>query len=399
MTTPPMPMFDADNHYYEARDAFTRHLPSEFKNRGPVWVTLENGHQRQMIRGKVDWQVPNPTYDPISKPGVLREYYKGNPNNKSFAELIRSNLEPLPATYQDSAARLALMDEQGVEAAWLFPTTAVHYEEVLKHDIEANVAVHRAFNRWLEEDWGFANQNRIFAAPYMTLADPDEACAELDYVTEQGARVVVMRPAPITTKDGQRSPGDEVFDGFWQRVSDAGIVVVAHVGNSGYGANGYPAPGGAEATLGGGRKPTNAVWKMERAICDWLSALVFDRVFERFPGVRVASVENGAVYLHDVFRQLAAVREKYQNWFQDDPVETFKQHVWINPFWEDDIDDVIGFMGTDRVLFGSDFPHMEGLEYPAQIFDEIGHLAEADQRRIVHDNAAELTGVRTLASA
>ena len=399
MTSPPMPMFDADNHYYEARDAFTRHLPKEFRKRGPVWVTLENGHERQMIRGKVDWQVPNPTYDPISKPGVLREYYKGNPNNKSFAELIRSNLEPLPVAYQDSSARLAVMDDQGVEACWIFPTTGVHYEEVLKHDIEANVAVHRAFNRWLEEDWGFANQNRIFGAPYITLADPDEACAELDYVADHGARVVVMRPAPITTRDGQRSPGDEVFDGFWQRVSDAGVVVVAHVGNSGYDANGYPAPGGAEATLGGGRKPTNAVWKMERAICDWLSALVFDRVFERFPGVRVASVENGAVYLHDVFRQLAAVRDKYKNWFEDDPVETFRRHVWINPFWEDRIDDVIEYMGVDRVLFGSDFPHMEGLEYPAQIFEEIGHLPEADQRRIVHDNAAELTGLRTLAPA
>ena len=54
-------------------------------------------------------------------------------------------------------------------------------------------------------------------------------------------------------------------------------------------------------------------------------------------------------------------------------------------------------MGVDRVLFGSDFPHMEGLEYPAQIFDEIGHMSVDDQRRIVHDNAAELTGVAVAA--
>lgn len=394
----PMPMFDADNHYYEARDAFTRHLPREFANRGPVWVTLENGHQRQMIRGKVDWQVPNPTYDPISKPGVLRQYYRGNPDDKSFAELMRSNLEPLPAAYQDSDARLALMDEQGVDAAWLFPTTAVHYEEVLKNDLEANVAVHRAFNRWLQDDWGYANGNRIFAAPYITLADPDEACAELDHVLDQGARVVVMRPAAVVTRDGSRSPGDELFDGFWQRVSDAGIVVVAHVANSGYKPIGYPSSGGAEAALGGGRKPTNAVWTMERAICDWLAALVFDRVFERFPGVRVASVENGAVYLHDLFRQFDAVKQKYKHWFTDDPADTFREHVWINPFWEDKIDDVIEHMGVERVLFGSDFPHMEGLEFPAQIFDEIGHLPESDQRRLVYDNAAELTGARVPSS-
>jgi predicted TIM-barrel fold metal-dependent hydrolase len=95
---------------------------------------------------------------------------------------------------------------------------------------------------------------------------------------------------------------------------------------------------------------------------------------------------------------LASLKDRYKHWFQDDPVETFKQHVWINPFWEDDIDEVISYMGVDRVLFGSDFPHMEGLEAPAHIFEEVGHLSEADQRKIVHDNAAELTGVRSPAT-
>ena len=387
------PLFDADNHYYEAHDAFVRHVPKEMHSRCVQWVQLENGHKRQVVRGKIDYQVPNPTFDPISKPGVLRAYYKGNPEGKRFMDLIRSNLEPLPKAYQDRDARLAVMDEQGVEAAWFFPTAGIHYEEPLKHDIEAVTVAHRGFNRWLEEDWGFAYRNRIFAAPYITLADPAAACEELDWAIERGARLVVMRPAPVMTADGPRSPGASDFDSFWARAGEAGIVVVAHAGNSGYGTNGYPAGSGSAEALGGGSRPSVAVYKLERAILDWLTALCFDRVFERFPGVRVASVENGAVYLHDLFRMLASTRERYPTWFADDPVETFKRHVWINPFWEDRIDDVIAFMGADRVLFGSDFPHMEGLEYPAQIFDEISHLPEADQRRIVHDNAAELTGV------
>jgi len=393
-----MRMFDADNHFYEAHDAFSRHVPERFQKRGVQWITLENGHKRHLVGGKIDFQVPNPTYDPISKPGVLREYYKGNPDGKSFVELMKSNLEPLPAAYQDRDARLALMDEQGLDAAWLFPTTGVHYEERLKHDIEALTAVHQGYNRWIEEDWGFAFQGRIFASPYITLADPEWACRELDHVADSGARVVVMRPAPVLTKEGPRSPGDEMFDPFWERIAETGIVVVAHVGNSGYTANGYP-DGGTIETLGGGRKPTLSVWKMERAICDWFSALCFDRVFERFPGVRVASVENGATYLHDLFRMLSSVRDRYAHWFQDDPVEVFKAHAWINPFWEDDIDEVIAFMGVDHVLFGSDFPHMEGLEEPRQIFEEIGHLSEADQRRIVYENAAELTGLPVPATA
>ena len=398
MSSAPMPMFDADNHYYEARDAFSRYVPEKFQRRGVQWVTLENGHQRHMVRGKVDFQVPNPTFNPISKPGVLRSYYKGNPEGKTFSELVRSNLEPLPAAYQDRDVRLSVMDEQGVEAAWLFPTSGIHYEEPLKNDIETVVAVHQGFNRWLEEDWGFAYQDRIFAAPYITLADPAWACRELEWAMDRGARVIVMRPAPVLTAGGPRSPGSEDFDPFWARVSEAGIVTVAHVGNSGYGTNGYPAGSGSIDALGGSQRPSVAVYKLERAILDWLTALCFDRVFERFPGVRVASVENGAAYLHDLFRMLASTRDRYRHWFEKDPVETFKEHVWINPFWEDDIDEVVGYMGADRVLFGSDFPHMEGLEKPADIFEEIGHLPVADQRRIVHDNAAELTGVTARAA-
>ncbi|HUL97929.1 MAG TPA: amidohydrolase family protein [Mycobacterium sp.] len=391
------PLFDADHHYYEAHDAFLRHVPERMRNRCVQWVQLENGHKRQVVRGKIDYQVPNPTFDPISKPGTLRTYYKGNPEGKTFMDLLRSNLEPLPAAYQDRDARLGQMDEQGVEAAWFFPTAGIHYEEPLRHDIEAVTVAHRGFNRWLEEDWGFAYRNRIFAAPYMTLADPAAAVEELDWAIDRGARLVVMRPAPVTTADGPRSPGAADFDGFWARVAEAGIVVVAHAGNSGYGTNGYPAGSGSVEALGGGARPSVAVYKLERAILDWLTALCFDRVFERFPGVRVASVENGAVYLHDLFRMLRSTRDRYPRWFQEDPAESFKQHVWINPFWEDRIDDVVEFMGVDRVIFGSDFPHMEGLEYPAQVLDEISHLSEADQRRIVHDNASELTGVTVAA--
>jgi predicted TIM-barrel fold metal-dependent hydrolase len=394
MSAAPLALFDADNHYYEAYDAFTRHLPPRLRSRGVQWVTMEDGHQRHLVQGKIDFQVGNPTFDPISKPGVLREFYRGNPEGKSSMELIRSNLEPLPAAYQDRDARLAVMDQQGVEAAWFFPTSGIHYEERLKHDIEAVVEVHKAFNRWLEEDWGFAYQDRIYAAPYITLADPAAACAELDWALERGARVVVMRPAPTLTAAGPRSPGSEDFDGFWARAAEAEIVVVAHVGNSGYGRNGYPDPSGGMGRLGGGARPSLAVYLLERAICDWLTALCFDRVFERFPGLRVASVENGAAYLHDLFRQLGSSRERFPKWYQEDPVETFRRHVWINPFWEDRYDDVVDYMGVDHVLFGSDWPHMEGLGRPAEIFEEIGHLPEADQRRIVHDNTAELTGWR-----
>ena len=100
------------------------------------------------------------------------------------------------------------MDEQGLDAVWLFPTLGVLYEQDLKTDPDAAVVAFRSFNRWLEEDWGLHYQDRIFGAPYITLADVDEAVSEFEWALDRGARLVCMRPAAPTTKIGPRSPGD-----------------------------------------------------------------------------------------------------------------------------------------------------------------------------------------------
>ena len=81
---------------------------------------------------------------------------------------------------------------------------------------------------------------------------------------------------------------------------------------------------------------------------------------------------------------------KLNGWFPDDPVETFRRHIWINPFWEDEIDDVLELMGPERVIFGSDWPHIEALPEPLDYVAEVAHLAPDDQRRILRDNAVEL---------
>ena len=65
-------------------------------------------------------------------------------------------------------------------------------------------------------------------------------------------------------------------------------------------------------------------------------------------------------------------------WFPEDPVETFRRHVWVNPFWEDHVDDVISAVGVDRVIFGSDWPHIEALPEALQCVDELAHLSLAD---------------------
>ena len=384
--------FDADNHYYEAPDAFTRHVPAEWQARCVQWCEI-NGRRYHVVGGTVSHAVVNPTWDPIAKPGALHEYFRGNPDNRSPLDMLKER-EPLPAEYMDRDARVARVRSQGLEAVWLFPTLGVLYEELIKSDIEAVKVLFRAFNRWLDEDWGCNYQDTVFAAPYMTLADVDFAIEELEWALDRGARVVCMRPAPVTTAVGVRSPGDEMFDPFWARVNEAGITVVVHAGDSGYSSNGYAQDGFAAGFGGGYGKPSIKAFNIERAAHDWLITMSLEQMYTRFPNLRIASVENGSDFLSLMFRKLQQTARKYMGLFGDDPVELYKQHVWMNPFWEDDPIEVVDLMGPERVIFGSDWPHIEGMPQPLDYVVELKELDEGVQRRVLRDNARELNQLR-----
>ena len=200
-----------------------------------------------------------------------------------------------------------------------------------------------------------------------------------------------MRPAAAFTKDGARTPANPEFDPFWSRVQEAGLTVVVHAGDSGYTANGY-APDGFSANFSGNAMgPSIKMLHMERAIYDFLASLIFDRFFIRFPGIRVASVENGSEFLPDLFRKLVSQHRRIPGFFPEDPIDTFRRNVWINPFWEDDVHEIAELMGADRVIFGSDWPHIEGMPSPLDYAVEVKEFDVADQGLILHDNAVALT--------
>jgi len=390
MPTLPYPAFDADNHYYEALDAFTRHVPREMQGRCVQWAEI-NGRQHHLVGGKLAHAVTNPTWNPIAKPGAISSFLRGNPDDEDVRTLM-SDHEPLPDYYMHADARVAKLDEQGLEAMWLFPTLGVLYEELLKEDTEAVVTLFRAFNRWLDEDWGCNHKDRIFASPYITLADVDFACEELEWALAQDARTIVLRPAAVWTKDdGVRSPSDPMFDPFWARVNEAGITVVVHAGDSGYTTHGYVKDGFASA-FGGAFSPNIKHFNIERAAYDFLITLAYERLFERFPNVRVASIENGAEFLPDLFRKLRQSRDRLRNanYYQEDPGLLFKEHVWINPFWEDDVNEVVEYMGEDRVIFGSDWPHIEGMPEPLDYVAELSQFSDEAQRKILRENTTSL---------
>ena len=384
------PVFDADNHYYEALDAFTRHLDPKLGPRVIEWVDI-NGRRYHALGGRVSRAVTNPTFNPITPPGALVDYFRGNPDGRPMHELM-GKPEPIRPEYRDRDARLATMDAQNLSKVWLFPTLGMLYEEALKHDPGAVILLFRAFNRWLAEDWGMAYQDRIFAAPYIALADVDEAVRELEWALDQDARAVVMRAAAPITVGGPLSPANEVFDPFWARVNEAGITVVVHAGDAGLSSNGYAADGFSASFRAGPSRPSIKMFAIERAAHDFLATLMLEKLFDRFPNVRVASVENGSEFLAPLFAKLRTTARRMPGYFSEDPVVTFRRNVWINPFWEDDVAEIVDLMGDDRVIFGSDWPHIEGLPEPTDWVTELQKLPLESVPKIMGGNVSQLNG-------
>ena len=385
--------FDCDNHYYESEDAFTRHVPEEMQARVVQWAEVD-GKKYHVVGGKLSKAVTNPTWNPIAKPGALHKYFRGNPEGKNPMEYLQDR-EPLPAAYIDRDARLEIMESQNLESIWLFPTLGVLYEELLKDDLQAVVALMRGFNRWIEEDWGFDYKEKIFASPYISLMDIDQAVSELEWCLEKGARTIVMRPAPVWTQEGQLSPGDPVFDPFWSRVNEAGITTVIHAGDSGYSSQGY-AEDAFGSSMTGRYRPSIKAFSIERAAHDWLITMSMERMYTRFPNLRIASVENGADYLDMLFRKLNQQAKKSPSWFDEDPVELFRKHVWMNPFWEDNVYEIVELMGADHVIFGSDWPHIEGMPTPLDYLEEVEDLNDGDLQLVMRDNTRYLNILRNL---
>jgi predicted TIM-barrel fold metal-dependent hydrolase len=383
--------FDADHHYYEAEDAFTRHIERRMQPRCMQWAEI-GGKKRLLVGGKLNRFIPNPTFDPVSRPGALDEYFRGrNPEGKDMAALF-GRLDPIHPAYRDRDARLAQIDQQGLEGALLFPTLAVGMEEALKHDPQACMAAFRAFNRWLLDDWSFDYRGRLLAAPYIVLMDVDHAIAELEFALAHGARLVCMRAAPIQTAEGPTSPGDARYDPFWARVDEAGIAVMYHSGDAGQ--NEYAASWGEGGDLSAFEyRPLRSVLSVS-PVRDTLAALICHGVFDRHPNLRVATIESGSEWAFPLLKALRKAHGQMPHGFERDPVEAFKRHVWISPYYEDDLERLRHEIGAERVLFGSDFPHAEGLAVPTDFIHDLKGYDESEIRLVMRENVLELARPR-----
>ena len=381
-------VYDADNHLYETEDAFTRHLPARHAD---LFRFVEiKGRKKLVVRDRITEFIPNPTFEVVARPGAHMAYYAGaNAEGKTLRELTGEPMRSIPA-FRHPAPRLELLDQQGIYATLMFPTLASLVEERLVDDPALTQVALRAFNEWLHDEWRYDFEGRIFATPIVNPCVLDEGIAELERLIERGARVVLLRPAPVSGLRSPRSPFLPEFDAFWARVQEAGLVVALHASDSGYQRylNTWEGVDGEYVAF---RAQTfAAVADNGRAIQDAVASAICHGMLTRFPGVRLLSVENGGSWAGHLVRNLDHAYGKMPHEFAEHPREVFERNVWVNPFWEDSVVGLVGVIGAERVCFGSDFPHPEGLDEPLAWQREVQDLPAADVERIMSANLRDL---------
>ncbi len=285
------------------------------------------------------------------------------------------------------------MDELGVDQSLMFPTLASLLEERMRDDLELTHAAIHALNEWMFEEWQFDYENRIFSTPVITLPIVEKAIEELEWAVERGAKAVLIRPAPVPAPRGSRSFGFPEFDPFWQAVVDADVLVAMHSSDSGY--SRYQSDWtGPEEMLPFRLDSFRMMTIKGRPVEDTMAALACHGVLARFPDLRVASIESGGDWVAPFLDHLADVHRKMPQAFDGDPVEQFKRSVYVSPFHEDNFEVLIDAIGADHLLFGSDYPHPEGLAEPCTFVDRLPEgLPAEDVRNIMGANLARIMKV------
>jgi predicted TIM-barrel fold metal-dependent hydrolase len=386
------PVFDADNHYYETRDAFNRHIAPSLRDKAIHTRIDDDGVERVYVGDKRFTFLEHRNFDTVVPPGALRAMLKAL---KSGSADIRGTdvEEPMQPEYVQRDARLAMMREQGIESIFMFPTLAVCVEAFMMDDADQLYGNFRSFNTWLDEEWGFDHHGHIYAPPLVSLLDLERAVAELEWALDRGARAVCLRAGPAYG----RSPGDPYFDPFWARIDEARLTVAFHIGESSY--NELFSVHWGEEPKPPSHRQSAFQWTCfygDRPIMDTIAALIYHNLFGRFPNVRVMSIENGSLWVPYLMRVMDKMNGMGRNgpWpggrITEKPSEIFKRHVFVSPYHEEPIEDLVGLIGASQVLFGSDFPHAEGLADPKSFAAALPNLPYDDVRKVMRENARSL---------
>ena len=381
---------DADNHYYEPLDAFTRHLDRKFKDRG-VRPVQDGKRTHLLIGGRLNRFVPNPTFDPIIVPGCIDPLFRGQiPEGVDPRSLMQ--VEPLRAEYRDRDRRVEVMDEQGLGGGAAVPDAGVRGGGGV-----AATTSPRPWRAWRRSTAGSTTTGASRTSDRLLRG---RRCSR----------------SPIPTARSRRSTGCSTGAHAWctsgrrrcpRRTARADRSATSGSTRSGRGSppprSRWPSTSATAATT----RASPRAWGGERHVRVRQQRRARPGARRRPRDPRHDRVAARARRVHSAIRRCAsrasrtgptgctcsrsacASRRNQTPWsFAEDPLDTLRRHVWVTPYLEEDLPKLAELIGVERILFGSDWPHGEGVAQPLDFERELGGFDEGAVQRIMHDNCA-----------
>jgi predicted TIM-barrel fold metal-dependent hydrolase len=294
----------------------------------------------------------------------------------------------------DPAERSHVVDLLGVEAQLVFATVATAL--FMGKDIDLLYAGSTAHNRALTD---FCKDDaRLLPVAFIPLVDTDRAVALLEESIELGCGAIHVP----STAAGDRGPTHPDLDPFWSLLNDSGIPFVLHVGGGGrlldrrFHDNGRP----VTDHLGGGENIRSKDFlAISNSPALFLGTLILDGLFDQFPNIRGAAIEEGASWVVSWMHQLDYAQKAFRRTEQPlqdlklKPSEYVHRQLKFTPFAGEPVGWMIDQVGADLFMFSTDYPHPEGGRDPLAKFEEVmPTVSEDDKHRFYFENMAELLG-------
>lgn len=366
-------VISVDDHLVEPPDLFEGRLPRHLADRAPRVHETRKGHEV--------WIFDDQVFSQVGLNAVA-----GRPPDDWDLEPCRFD-EMRPGCF-DADARVHDQDLAGVWASLSFPSQVTGFCGTVysaAKDPELGLAVTRAWNDWMHDEWWQRHPERTIPLGITWLADPAIGAEEVRRNAERGFRAVSLPEQPH--KIGYPS----VHSGWWDPILAAceqtGTVVCLHVGSSGM--MDMPADGPLVelgATLFGALSL--------HACADWL----WSGVPVRFPELKIAMSEGGIGWVPLLVDRLDYVMHRSGHgrraWMSD---ELLPSEVLRRSFWFCTIDDPSSLcarevIGIDHIMVEVDYPHADSLWPGVQdhLVERLGHLPPDQVRKLTHENAAAL---------
>jgi predicted TIM-barrel fold metal-dependent hydrolase len=407
---------DADEHSTPRPTAYEDYIDPDKKDMAIRTVTRADGRREQIFNGRArrftykNFQVVG-SNELLAELGVRDSGTSDETGGQIIPGSLLTKLNPLKGLDRDGrrefaqryrelqehldnpADRLVVMDAQGIQCAVNFaalPGIEVEFED----DYDGLYANLTALDRYLGEEWGYNYENRLFTPPFVSFADPDAALRLLDEIMK------IEVPRVIQTSTGpsmHTSPFRPENDRFWSICSEAGIRLATHLASvTRYGAQGSEW-NETEVMLGDMDAFQWVFHYGDRPAMETVGAAIMQGWFQRFPDMKLLLSEQGTVWLPYAIRKMdhAFLMGRRATWGKMEmrPSEYFRRHCFVAPFPEENVPRVVEAVGVEPIVFGSDFPHGEGLPEPSLYIGQIATFGEEQQKAIMRGNLSRYLGV------